>query len=265
MALDKLVDSSQLDADLTSVANAIRTKGGTSAQLAFPAGFVNAVENLQSGYTDTQWLTKTVDGPVYYTGTSIPTLNGFQKVTEFSAPNWVNGFGTNYLFMNCYLIKKISLPKVTRFAGTDNFKNCRKLSTLVLPSLGKGTSASYAMQAELAGFSGCSILQAIDVYTVYSIKSKAFQNCPVFGTLIIRNRSGHSGHPIASLAAIDAFSGTPFASGGAGGTLYVPSADISAYQAATNWSTILGYENNQILPIEGSIYETQWADGTPIA
>lgn len=49
MALDKLVDSSQLDADLTSVANAIRTKGGTSAQLAFPAGFVSAVEAIETG------------------------------------------------------------------------------------------------------------------------------------------------------------------------------------------------------------------------
>lgn len=49
MALDKLVDSSQLDSDLTGLANAIRTKGGTSAQLAFPAGFVIAVQNIPSG------------------------------------------------------------------------------------------------------------------------------------------------------------------------------------------------------------------------
>lgn len=49
MALDKLVDSSQLDTDLTSVANAIRTKGGTSAQLAFPAGFVSAVQAIPTG------------------------------------------------------------------------------------------------------------------------------------------------------------------------------------------------------------------------
>ncbi len=49
MALDKLVDSSQLNADLTSIANAIRTKGGTSAQLAFPAGFVSAVQAIPSG------------------------------------------------------------------------------------------------------------------------------------------------------------------------------------------------------------------------
>lgn len=49
MSVDKLVDSAQLDADLTSVANAIRTKGGTSASLAFPAGFVSAIQNLPSG------------------------------------------------------------------------------------------------------------------------------------------------------------------------------------------------------------------------
>jgi len=49
MSVDKLVDSSQLDADLTSVANAIRTKGGTSAQLAFPAGFVSAIGNIPTG------------------------------------------------------------------------------------------------------------------------------------------------------------------------------------------------------------------------
>lgn len=49
MAVDKLVDSTQLDADLTAVANAIRTKGGTSAQLAFPAGFVSAVQAIPTG------------------------------------------------------------------------------------------------------------------------------------------------------------------------------------------------------------------------
>lgn len=49
MALDKLVDSTQLDADLTSVANAIRTKGGTSASLAFPADFISAIGDISGG------------------------------------------------------------------------------------------------------------------------------------------------------------------------------------------------------------------------
>ena len=49
MAVNKLVDSTQLDADLTSVANAIRTKGGTSASLAFPSDFVSAIAAISGG------------------------------------------------------------------------------------------------------------------------------------------------------------------------------------------------------------------------
>lgn len=57
MAVDKLVDSTQLNSDLTSVANAIRTKGGTSAQLAFPSGFVSAIQNIPSGGGGNSYLT----------------------------------------------------------------------------------------------------------------------------------------------------------------------------------------------------------------
>ena len=49
MAVDKSVDSAQLDAALSAVADAIRSKGGTEAALSFPAGFVSAVEALESG------------------------------------------------------------------------------------------------------------------------------------------------------------------------------------------------------------------------
>ena len=49
MSVDKLVDSTQLDSDLTSVANAIRTKSGGSGQLAFPSGFVSEIGNIPSG------------------------------------------------------------------------------------------------------------------------------------------------------------------------------------------------------------------------
>lgn len=52
MSVDKLVDSTQLDSDLTSVANAIRAKGGTSAQLVFPSGFVSAVDAIPTGGDD---------------------------------------------------------------------------------------------------------------------------------------------------------------------------------------------------------------------
>ena len=92
MSVDKLVDSSQLDSDLTSVANAIRTKGGTSAQLAFPAGFVSAIQaiptggggnydpyGLPSGYTALKYLkssgTQWIKTPV------VPNLETQMQVT----------------------------------------------------------------------------------------------------------------------------------------------------------------------------------------
>lgn len=49
MALDKLVDSGQLNSDLTSVANAIRAKTGGSSQLVFPAEFVSEIGSITTG------------------------------------------------------------------------------------------------------------------------------------------------------------------------------------------------------------------------
>lgn len=49
MAVDKLVDSTVLDSALSSVADAIRAKGGTSGSLAFPTGFVSAINDIPTG------------------------------------------------------------------------------------------------------------------------------------------------------------------------------------------------------------------------
>lgn len=66
MALDKLVDSAQLDNNLTSVANAIRAKSGGTGQLAFPAGFVSEIGNISGGGgitpTGTKEITITENG-----------------------------------------------------------------------------------------------------------------------------------------------------------------------------------------------------------
>ena len=60
MAYDKIIDSTQLDTDLTSVANAIRAKGGTSNSLTFPSGFVSAVNALPQMTGDLAYLGKDV-------------------------------------------------------------------------------------------------------------------------------------------------------------------------------------------------------------
>lgn len=49
MALDMLVDSAQLNSDLTAIANAIRAKTGQTGKLTFPTGMVNAIASIASG------------------------------------------------------------------------------------------------------------------------------------------------------------------------------------------------------------------------
>lgn len=60
MAVDKLVDSTQLDSDLNSVANAILNKSGGTGPIAFPSGFVSEIENIPSGGAKTESGTFTV-------------------------------------------------------------------------------------------------------------------------------------------------------------------------------------------------------------
>lgn len=48
------------------------------------------------------------------------------------------------------------------------------------------------------------------------------------------------------------------------GTLYVWQDLIDGYQNHAVWGPLLAANGNQILPIEGSVYETEYGDGTPI-
>lgn len=75
MAYDKTVDSAKLNADLASVANAIRAKSGGDSPLAFPSGFVSEVDSIQTGGAVTP-LNVTQNGT--YTA---PAGEGYSPVT----------------------------------------------------------------------------------------------------------------------------------------------------------------------------------------
>lgn len=74
MAYDKVIDSSVLTADLTSVANAIRSKGGTSASLAFPAGFVDAISAISAGAVTIETYDITIASNLTGKGEYRPTI-----------------------------------------------------------------------------------------------------------------------------------------------------------------------------------------------
>lgn len=79
MAVDKLVDSAQLESDLTSVADAIRTKTGRFADLQFPTEFVSEIGSISGGggqpiYTSSNGLLYT---PVMTIDVSMERTSGF--------------------------------------------------------------------------------------------------------------------------------------------------------------------------------------------
>lgn len=183
---------------------------------------------------------------------------GCSGLLSVSFPNCIGIGGDNInstshsgMFRGCSKITSVNFPNAAWMHG-QTFHSCSALPVAVFPKCTLVGNQS---------FYGCSALAALDFggATFSTTGNTVFEKCTVLKTLIIRAGT------VASLANTNHFNNTPFASGGSGGTLYVPSALISSYQGATNWSTILGYANNQIKAIEGSIYETQYADGTPIS
>lgn len=155
-------------------------------------------------------------------------------------------------FNSSTALTSVFMENVGSGYGQYCFYNCTGLITGVLKA-----SESFALPSHT--FNGCTHMTALDLTDFTLNAGSSLLNASALKTLIIRNAS------VAVLGNINVFSGTPFASGGTGGTLYVPSALISDYQAASNWSTILGYENNSIVAIESSDYKNAYADGTPIS
>lgn len=93
-----------------------------------------------------------------------------------------------------------------------------------------------------------------------AIANNSFENCYAFDTMIIRNTS-----EVMRINNLNAFNNTPFRGyNSLTGTLYVPSALVGSYKTDNNWKTMYEAGRMTVLPIEGSIYETQYADGTPI-
>lgn len=212
------------------------------------------------------------DGCTSLTTVNLPKLtslgNGGYQFQNCKALTNVNlplatGAPGNYAFSGCTALEHIFLPKFT-LSSTYSFNGCTKLLTAVFPCSG---ISAVAMGGNT--FRGCSKLTSVDIGNVTQIKANEFYNSTVMNTLVLRRTS------MVTLANVSAFTGTPFASGKAGGTLYVPESLIDTYKAGTNWVTIFGYgsgEQNSIKSIESTHEDPDapidltlyYIDGTPI-
>lgn len=219
----------------------------------------DAVETLVTGYSgssDEELLLKVLDRTI----SGDVTINSIEKIgyqafsncaglRKISLPNCIE-FNSGYVFNGCNNIEEYYLPRLRNVAGQQVFTN-PKVKCVVLPSLVVLTNSLF--------HAGNAQLEKVDMLGGGLIRSGNFRNYSVLSLLIFRNTSS-----ITTLYQLNDIETTKFGSNGTGGTIYVPQALISSYQADSKWSTILGYTNNRILPIEGSEYELYYADGSLI-
>ena len=148
-------------------------------------------------------------------------------------------------FYGCTKLTDVNMPLVKSIA--DNaFNGCSIIPSIVLPSLTSG--ASYM-------FRYCYKLATIDLPVITNIVATMFCDCRVLTALILRSPT------MCTLANTSAFTNCNHLTGTVNSTynpngdkdcyIYVPSALIEDYKAATNWSTYA----SQFKTIEGSEYE----------
>lgn len=143
---------------------------------------------------------------------------------------------------------------------TVNERSFQKMSVLTNFVAPKMTYTQTYLFADSTSLKAIDILGAALLGYRSAIANNSFENCYAFDTMIIRNTS-----EVMRLNNLNAFNNTPFRGyNSLTGTVYVPSGLISGYQSATNWSTLYSNGTCTFVAIEGSIYETQYADGTPI-
>lgn len=226
-------------------------------------------------------LLETLDLPIQSL-TRIPT-SAFSSCEKLSGPLVLSNVQTieGNAFQNCKALTSVTFPTHAISISGEAFRGCSGIvgaihiigtGNLTLSAFRDVTGITTLVCRDFTligsyAFSGCSSLAIVDTTAPRLYQNQVFSSCPALSTLILRNSS-----PV-TLDNIDSFNSTPFASGGTGGTIYIPKAlydhlgdgTSSDYKAASNWSTIDGYGTITWAQIEGSQYENYYADDTTIA
>lgn len=203
-------------------------------------------------------------------------FRGCERLALTELPSNVTSIG-NSAFMGCHSLTLTSLPSGLVTIGSNVFQYCTSLTSItcegaitVLGSYTFNGSSTYPMALTSASFpnmaltsnigqvfgsataaSACQQLAFCDIGSTVGIGANAFANCYALETLVLRKTDA-----VCTLSNVSAFLNTPMRGyNSLTGTVYVPSALISSYQTATNWSTLYGDGTVTFEAIEGSEYE----------
>lgn len=176
-----------------------------------------------------------------------------RKLAITSIPNTVTSIGIG-AFAGCAAISSITCEGTITSLGNFAFG---KISTsdktyfvsVMLPNL--AVSTLLTVFGSSSSSLGNSYLKTVDIGNTSAIAANAFAYCTNLQTLVIRKTGS-----ICTLANVSAFTNTPMRGyKSLTGTVYVPSALISSYQTASNWSTLYNGGTLTFAAIEGSPYE----------
>lgn len=261
---DGYLHLSEDDKNVISIVDTLDTAGGTVRTI------TSKVENPVT-YSDmvNTFINKEISGDIVLNSSTIAMgpsyLMSGQPITSFRADGWTS-IQTAYYFQNCSSLTTIHFPNAKNLYAANCFDGCSSLTMACFPKLGTG-NIGYMYDNT---FRNCSSLEIVDLNVLGNATrgfgGGDFYGCSKLKTLILRK----SDAPV--VLGNTTWTNSSIASGGSGCTIYIPKAlydhlgDDSSldYKAATNWSTTDAYGTITWAQIEGSIYETQYADGTPI-
>lgn len=165
--------------------------------------------------------------------------NMFDACTQLSMVSFSTSFSyiRESAFQNCHALNDINFPNVTTI-GACAFLNCTRLSTVSLPRLKTLSWSAFQscpiktlvlpMVSSIGAFVTNYALK-IDIGSQVTIGAQAFYGDANLFRLLLRSTS------IATLNNYNALVHTPIEAGY--GRIYVPGSLVSAYRAATNWTT----------------------------
>jgi hypothetical protein len=182
--------------------------------------------------------------PSSVTSISANAFNNCCAIASVAIPSGVTSIGNN-AFYNCYALVSAAIPSSVTSIGTSAFYYCYSLASVTIPSrvTSIGTTTFY----------NCYSLASVTIpSSVTSIGNNAFYNCYSLASVTIPSSVTSIGDTVFSgCQGVAEYHIKPTSPPTLGTTvfnsivsdckIYVPSASLSDYQAATNWSNYASY------------------------